>query len=68
MGSYVLDYHALYLQHFMSTEWKAVKDGELFLEQVGPRILLLEGVDYFGTSDNFSGRKKEQLSGAKLRW
>ena len=58
MGSYVLDYHALYLQHFMSIQWKAVKDGELFPEQVGPRILLLEGVDYFRTSDNFSGRKK----------
>ena len=26
-----------------------------FLEQVGPWILLLESVDYFGTSDYFSG-------------
>ena len=33
-----------------------------FLEQVGPRILLLESVDYFGASDYFSDRKKEQLS------
>ena len=27
---------------------------------VGPRILSLESVDYFGTSDYDSGRKKEQ--------
>ena len=33
-----------------------------FLEQVGPRILLLESIDYFGASDYFSDRKKEQLS------
>ena len=27
-------------------------------ERVGPRILSLESVDYFGTTDHFSGRKK----------
>ena len=26
---------------------------------VGPRILSLESVDYFGTTDHFSGQKKE---------
>ena len=30
-----------------------------FPERVGPRILWLESVDYFGTSDHFSGRKKK---------
>ena len=32
---------------------------QAFLERVGPRILSLESVDYFGTTDHFSGRKKE---------
>ena len=27
-----------------------------------PRILLLESVDYFGTSDYFSGQKKNNLA------
>ena len=31
-----------------------------FHERVGPRILSLESVDYFGTSDYFSGLKTEQ--------
>ena len=30
-----------------------------FAERVGPRILSLESVDYFGTSEHFSGRKKK---------
>ena len=30
-----------------------------FPERVGPRILLLESVDYFGTTDHFSDRKKK---------
>ena len=42
-------------------------------ERVGPRILSLESVDYFGTSDYFSGRKKknnlnEQNFGGKANW
>ena len=32
---------------------------QAFPERVGPRILSLESVDYFGTTDHFSGRKKE---------
>ena len=28
-----------------------------FQERVGPRILSLESVDYFGTSDYFGGKK-----------
>ena len=32
-----------------------------FPERVGPRILSLEGVDYFGTTDHFSGRKKKRI-------
>ena len=31
-----------------------------FLERVSPRILPLESVDYFGTTDHFSGRKKKK--------
>ena len=31
-----------------------------FPERVGPRILSLESVDYFGTTDHFSGRKKKE--------
>ena len=31
-----------------------------FPEQVGSRILLLESVDYFGTSKHYSGRKKKK--------
>ena len=29
-----------------------------FPERIGPRILSLERVDNFGTSEHFSGRKK----------
>ena len=32
-----------------------------FPERVGPRILSLESVDYFETTDHFSGRKKERI-------
>ena len=37
-----------------------------FQELVGSWILSLESVDYFGTSDYFSGWKKEQSLSAKL--
>ena len=44
----------------------------VFSERVGPRILSLESVDYFGTSEYFSGRKKknlyEQTSAKLCRW
>ena len=32
-----------------------------FPEQVGPTILSLESVDYSGTSEHYSGRKKKIL-------
>ena len=32
-----------------------------FPERFGPRILSLESVDYFGTTDHFSGRKKKRI-------
>ena len=35
---------------------------QAFPERVGPRILSLESVDYFRTSDYFSGQNKEQSS------
>ena len=35
-------------------------------ERVGPRILSLESVDYFGTSDYFSGRKKKNNLMSKI--
>ena len=31
-----------------------------FPEQVSPRIVSLESIDYFGTSEHFSGRKKKK--------
>ena len=31
----------------------------VFPEGAGPRILSLESVDYFGTTEHFSGRKKK---------
>ena len=34
----------------------------VFPERVGPRILSLESVDYFGTNEHSSVRKKENLS------
>ena len=34
---------------------------EAFPERVGLRILSLESIDYFGTSEYFSGRKKESF-------
>ena len=37
-----------------------------FLERVRPRILSLEGVDYFGTTEYLSGRKKEESLSALL--
>ena len=33
-----------------------------FLERVSPRILSLERVDYFGTTDHFSGQKKKKIN------
>ena len=35
-----------------------------FRERVGPRILLLESVDYFGTSECFS----ENFDGGAINW
>ena len=34
---------------------------EAFPKRVGPRVLSLESIDYFGTSEYFSGRKKESF-------
>ena len=31
-----------------------------FPEQLGPWIMSLESVDYFGTCEHFSGRKEEE--------
>ena len=31
-----------------------------FPERVGPQILSLESVDYFGRSEHFSGRKQKE--------
>ena len=32
-----------------------------FQEQVGPRIISLEIVDYLGTNEHYSGRKKRRI-------
>ena len=55
-GSFELDYPrtllaALYV-HRIEIPYRA------FPELVGPRILSLESVDYFGITDHFIGRKK----------
>ena len=61
-GSFVLDYHALYLQHFMSIHVHRIEiPCRAFPERVGPRILSLKSVDYFRTSDYFSGRRKRTI-------
>ena len=39
-----------------------------FPERVGPRILSLESVDFFGTSEYFGGRKKSNLNKQKTNW
>ena len=56
-GSFELDYpHTLLAAlhvHRIEIPYRA------FPEQVGPRILSPESVDYFGTTDHFSGRKKK---------
>ena len=55
-------YNALYLQHFMSFHIHRVEiPHRAFPERVGPRILLLEGVDYFRASDYFSDRNKRTI-------
>ena len=55
-GSFELDYPRTLLAalhvHRIEIPYRA------FPERVGPRILSLESVDYFGTTDQFSGRKK----------
>ena len=58
-GSFELDYPrtlfaALHVQR-IEIPYRA------FPERVGPRILSLESVDYFGTTDHFSGRKKKRI-------
>ena len=53
-------HHALYLQQFMSIHVHRIEIAyRAFPERVGPRILSLESVDYFRTSDYLSGRKKK---------
>ena len=57
-GSFELDYPRTLLAavhvHRIEIPYRA------FPERVGPRILSLERVDYFGTTDHFSGRKKKR--------
>ena len=58
-GSFELDYPRTLLAalhvHRIEIPYRA------FPERVGPRILSLESVDYFGTTDHFSGRKKKRI-------
>ena len=65
-GSFELDYpHTLLAAlhvHRIEIPYQA------FPERVGPRILSLESVDYFGTTDHFSGRKKKNnLNGQNFK-
>ena len=56
-GSFELDYPRTLLAalhvHRIEIPYRA------FPERVGPRILSLESVDYFATTDHFFGRKKK---------
>ena len=61
-GSFVIDYYALYSQHLHVISISIEIPYRAFPERVGPRILSLESVDYFRTSDYFSGQNKEQSS------
>ena len=58
-GSFELDYPRTLLSalhvHRIEIPYRA------FLERFGPRILSLESVDYFGTTDHFSGQKKRRI-------
>ena len=58
-GNFELDYPRTLLAalhvHRIEIPYRA------FPERVGPRILSLESVDYFGTTDHFSGRKKRTI-------
>ena len=58
-GSFELDYPRTLLAalhvHRIEIPYRA------FPERVGPRILSLESVDYFGTTDHFSGQKKKRI-------
>ena len=64
-GSFELDYPRTLLAalhvHRIEIPYRA------FPERVGPRILSLESVDYFGTTDHFSGRKKKRII-LKVYW
>ena len=56
-GSFELDYPRT---QFAALHFHRIKiPHRAFPEQVGPRILSLS-VDYFGTTDHFSGRKKKK--------
>ena len=70
-GSFVLDCHALYLQHIHVHRIEI--SCRAFPARLDPRILSVESVDYFGTSDYFSRRKKrnnldEQNFGCEANW
>ena len=57
-ASFELDYRRTLLAalhvHGIEVPYRA------FPERIGPRILSLESVDYFGRTDHFSVRKKEK--------
>ena len=54
-----------YLGVTKSHTWKSLikicERCRVFRERVGPQILSLENIDYFGTSEYFSGPKKRRI-------
>ena len=69
--SFALDCHALYLQHIHVHRIEISR--RVFPALLDPRILSVESVDYFETSDYFSRRKKrnnldEQNFGCEANW
>ena len=58
---YLSQRHALFCEESLG---KIDAEMSNFRERVGPRILLLESVDYFGTSECFS----ENFDGEAINW
>ena len=58
---YVSQSHALFCEESLG---KIDAEMSNFRERVGPRILLLESVDYFGTSESFT----ENFDGKAINW
>ena len=53
---------------YRNVSYSILKRCRPFSGRVGPRILSLEGVDYFTTSEYFRGRRKKNQFMNKMSW